>query len=88
MSDLINHTQEDEAFMQDRARTLRLPLDASYRLCVIKWDKFILPQADYVRNRLRSCLKIPTVPGSPLPGIHPFAASGKYPQLKGHGRNY
>ena len=23
MSDLINHTQEDEAFMQDRARTLR-----------------------------------------------------------------
>lgn len=59
MSDLINHTQEDEAFMQDRARTLRLPLDASYRLCVIKWDKFILPQADYVRNRLRSCLKFP-----------------------------
>ena len=59
MSDLINHTQEDEAFMQDRARTLRLPIEATYRLCVIKWDKFILPQADYVRNRLRSCLKFP-----------------------------
>lgn len=59
MSDLINHTQEDEAFMQDRARTLHLPIEATYRLCVIKWDKFILPQADYVRNRLRSCLKFP-----------------------------
>ena len=26
--------------------SLRLPLDASYRLCVIQWDKFVLPQAD------------------------------------------
>ena len=44
---------------RDRARTLHLPIEATYRLCVIKWDKFILPQADYVRNRLRSCLKFP-----------------------------
>lgn len=59
MADLIDHTREDETFLKDRARSLRLPLDAAYRLCVIQWDKFILPQADYIMNRLRSCLKFP-----------------------------
>ena len=59
MSDLITHTREDETFLQDRARSLRLPLDASYRLSVIQWDNFILPQADYIMNRLRTCLKFP-----------------------------
>lgn len=59
MADLIDHTREDETFLEDRARSLRLPLDAAYRLCVIQWDKFILPQADYIMNRLRSCLKFP-----------------------------
>ena len=59
MADLIDHNREDETFLKDRARSLRLPLDASYRLCVIQWDKFVLPQADYIMNRLRSCLKFP-----------------------------
>lgn len=59
MADLIDHTREDEAFLTDRARSLRLPLDAAYRLCVIQWDKFVLPQADYMMSRLRSCLKFP-----------------------------
>lgn len=59
MADLIDHTREDESFLEDRARSLRLPLDAIYRLCVIRWDKFVLPQADYMMNRLRSCLKFP-----------------------------
>lgn len=59
MADLIDHTREDEAFLEDRARSLRLPLDAAYRLCVIQWDKFVLPQADYMMSRLRSCLKFP-----------------------------
>lgn len=59
MADLITHTRADERFLTDRARSLRLPLDASYRLCVIRWKKFVLPQADYMMNRLRTCLKFP-----------------------------
>ncbi len=59
MADLITHTREDETFLQDRARSLRLPLDATYRLCVIHWNNFILPQADYIMSRLRTCLKFP-----------------------------
>lgn len=59
MADLIKHTKEDESFLKDRARSLKIPLDASYRLCVIQWADFILPQADYIMNRLQSCLKFP-----------------------------
>lgn len=59
MSDLIDHTREDETYLIDRARVLRLPLDATYRLGVVQWDEFSLSQANYIMGRLRSSLKFP-----------------------------
>lgn len=59
MHDLIDHTKEDEAYLRDRARVLHLPLDATYRICVINWEEFALPQAEYIMERLRNSLKFP-----------------------------
>lgn len=59
MHDLIDHTKEDETYLTDRAKVLHLPLDATYRICVISWDDFVLPQAEYIMGRLRNSLKFP-----------------------------
>ena len=59
MADLIEHTYEDEAYLTDRARVLKIPLNASYRLGIIQWDEFSLSQANYVIGRLRSSLDFP-----------------------------
>lgn len=59
IADLVNHTRKDETFLMDRARSLRLPLSATYRLCVIYFEEFILPQAVYMMNRLKGCLRFP-----------------------------
>lgn len=59
MTDLIEHTFEEETYLIDRARVLKLPLNASYRLGIIQWDDFSLNQANYVMGRLRSCLNFP-----------------------------
>lgn len=59
MTDLIEHTYEEESYLIDRARVLKLPLNASYRLGIIQWEDFSLNQANYVMGRLRTSLNFP-----------------------------
>lgn len=59
MADLIEHTREEETYLIDRARVLKLPLDATYRLGIIKWDDYTLTLANYIIGRLRANLHFP-----------------------------
>jgi sugar diacid utilization regulator len=59
MADLLSNTQKDELYVLDRARFLKLPIDANYRLCVVLWDEYSISQARYLMMRLRSGLTFP-----------------------------
>ena len=53
ISDLLQQTKPDETYLEDRARALQIPLDMRYRVCVIQWENYSRPQADYVLWRLK-----------------------------------
>lgn len=59
MADLLDGTQKDELYLLDRARFLKLPENADYRLCVILWDEFSQSQASYLLMRMRAGLTFP-----------------------------
>lgn len=59
MSDLIKHTRSEESYLIDRARVLKLPLDASYRLGVVQWEEYSPSLAHYIIGRLRTSLHFP-----------------------------
>lgn len=53
ISDLLLHTKENEDFLADRARSLKIPMDMKYRICVIQWDNYSRPQSEYVMWRMK-----------------------------------
>ena len=53
MDDLLNHTHEDELYLNDRAMQLQLPLNEPFRVGVIQWDEYSRDQAEYVLWRVR-----------------------------------
>lgn len=59
MSDLIEHTRSEEAYLIDRARVLKLPLDASYRMGIVQWEEYSPSLAHYIIGRLRTSLHFP-----------------------------
>lgn len=60
ISDLLLHTKEDEAFLADRARSLRIPMDVDYRICVIQWQNYSQPQTEYVMWRMKHDIDFPS----------------------------
>lgn len=59
IDDLLHHSREDEEFLKDRARSLHIPLDATYRVCVIKWKEYNRRQAEYILWRIRHGVNFP-----------------------------
>ncbi len=60
INDLLQHTKQDEQYLEDRARALQIPLDMHYRVCVISWENYSQPQAGYVMWRLINILGFPS----------------------------
>lgn len=60
IEDLLEHTKENHQFFEDRAKFLHIPIDAQYRVCVIKWDKYVKAQAEYLLWRIKKDVKLPT----------------------------
>lgn len=56
MDDILLHTNEDRAYLSDRAKQLQLPLNEPYRVGLIQWEAYSRDQADYVLWRVRSVL--------------------------------
>jgi len=59
ISDLLLHTKEDDEYLADRARSLKIPMDMNYRICVIQWKNYSRPQTEYVLWRLKNDLDLP-----------------------------
>ncbi len=60
ISDLLLHTKEDEGYLADRARSLRIPMDLNYRVCVIQWENYSRPQTEYVMWRMKHDFDFPS----------------------------
>ena len=60
ISDLLLHTKEDEEYLADRARSLKIPMDINYRICVIQWQTFSQPQTEYVMWRMKHDIDFPS----------------------------
>ena len=60
ISDLLLHTKEDEEYLADRARSLRIPMDLGYRICVIQWQNYSQPQTEYVMWRMKHDIDFPS----------------------------